>query len=79
MAVAELWQRANGGAAIFIDLTTAKDADQLWIAAATAFEVEANPSARAQVLRAVRSRDCLVVLDNCEHIVGAAATLPRRS
>lgn len=75
VAVAELWQRANGDAAIFIDLTSAKDADQLWAAAATAFEVEANPSARAQVLRAVRSRACLVVLDNCEHIVGAAAEL----
>jgi predicted ATPase/DNA-binding winged helix-turn-helix (wHTH) protein len=75
VAVAERWQRANGDVAIFIDLTTAKDADQLWVAAATAFEVESNPSARAQVLRAVRSRDCLVVLDNCEHIVGAAAEL----
>ena len=64
--VAELWQRANGDVAIFIDLATAKDADQLWIAAATAFEVETNPSARAQVLRAVRSRNCLVILDNCE-------------
>jgi predicted ATPase/DNA-binding winged helix-turn-helix (wHTH) protein len=75
VAAAELWQRANDDAAIFIDLTTAKDADQLWIATATAFEVESNPSARAQVLRAVRSRDCLVVLDNCEHIVGAVAEL----
>jgi predicted ATPase/DNA-binding winged helix-turn-helix (wHTH) protein len=75
VAMAELWQRANGDVAIFIDLTTAKDADQLWIAAATAFELESNPSARAQVLRAVRSRDCLVILDNCEHIIGAAAEL----
>jgi DNA-binding winged helix-turn-helix (wHTH) protein len=75
VAVAELWQQANGDATIFIDLTTAKDADQLWVAAATAFEVESSPSARAQVLRAVRSRDCLVVLDNCEHIIGAAADL----
>src|SRR5580692_6237962 len=75
VAVAELWQQANGDATIFIDLTTAKDTDQLWIAAAAAFEVESSPNARAQVLRAVRSRDCLVVLDNCEHIVGAAADL----
>ena len=75
MAVAELWQQANGDATIFIDLTTAKDTDQLWIAAAAAFEVESSPSARAQVLRAARSRDGLVVLDNCEHIVGAAADL----
>jgi DNA-binding winged helix-turn-helix (wHTH) protein len=73
--VAELWQRANGDMAIFIDLATAKDADQLWIAAATAFEAETNPSARAQVLRAVRSRNCLVILDNCEHIVDPAAEL----
>lgn len=73
--VAELWQRANGDTAIFIDLATAKDADQLWIAAATAFEAETNPSARAQVLRAVRSRNCLVILDNCEHIVDPAAEL----
>jgi predicted ATPase/DNA-binding winged helix-turn-helix (wHTH) protein len=75
MAVTDLWQRANGDAARFIDLSVVKDADQLWIAAATAFEVESNPSARAQVLRAIRSRVCLVVLDNCEHIVTAAAEL----
>src|SRR5882762_3841879 len=75
VAVAELWQRASGDVAIFIDLTTAKDPNQLWIAAATAFEVESTPSARAQVLRAVRSRDCLVILDNCEHVIGAAAEL----
>ena len=73
LAVAELWQRANGDASILIDLTTAKDADQLWIAAATAFEVGSDPSSRAQVLRAVRSRACLVVLDNCEHIIDPAA------
>jgi predicted ATPase/DNA-binding winged helix-turn-helix (wHTH) protein len=72
-AVAELLQRDRGEAAIFVDLTTAKDADQLWIAAATAFEVEANPSARTQVLRAARARDCLVFLDNCEHVIVAAA------
>jgi DNA-binding winged helix-turn-helix (wHTH) protein len=75
LAVAELWQRATRDVAIFIDLTTAKDADQLWVAVATAFEVESTPSARAQVLRAVRSRDCLVVLDSCEHLVAAAAEL----
>lgn len=75
IAAAELWQRANGEVAIFIDLTTAKDAEQIWIATAAAFEVETNPSAKAQVLRAVRSRDCLVILDNCEQIVGAAAEL----
>lgn len=75
VAAAELWQRAKGDATIFIDLTTAKDADQLWIAAANAFEVESSPNARAQVLRVARSRDCLVILDNCEHIARAAAEL----
>ena len=75
VAVAELWQQSNHDAAIFIDLTTGKDADQLWIAAATAFEVDTTPSARAQVLRTVRARECLIVLDNCEHIVDAAADL----
>jgi DNA-binding winged helix-turn-helix (wHTH) protein len=75
IAAAKLWQRANGEGAIFIDLTTAKDAEQIWIATAAAFEVETNPSAKAQVLRAVRPRNCLVILDNCEHIVGAAAEL----
>jgi predicted ATPase/DNA-binding winged helix-turn-helix (wHTH) protein len=68
-------QRAEGESAVFVDLTTAKDADQVWIAAATAFEVESNPSARAQVLRAARSRECLVILDNCEHVISAAAEL----
>src|SRR6202046_2985928 len=34
LAVAELWHRSNGRAALFVDLTTVKDADQLWAAAA---------------------------------------------
>ena len=73
--VAARRQRAEGESAVFVDLTTAKDADQVWIAAATAFEVESNTSARAQVLRAARSRECLVILDNCEHVISAAAEL----
>jgi predicted ATPase/DNA-binding winged helix-turn-helix (wHTH) protein len=73
VAVAELWQRANREAVVFIDLTTAKDADQIWTAVAAAFDVASDPSARVQVVRAVRSRDCLFILDNCEHILGAAA------
>src|SRR5271155_5458122 len=52
MAAAERWQRANGEGVRFIDLTPAKDGERAWIAAATAFEVEPNPSVRTQVLRA---------------------------
>jgi predicted ATPase/DNA-binding winged helix-turn-helix (wHTH) protein len=75
LTVAELWHRSNGRAALFVDLTTAKDADQLWAAAAAALEVDLTSSPRAQVLRLLNSRDCLVVLDNCEHIIGPAAEL----
>jgi predicted ATPase len=73
-AVAELWQSPNQGSAVFIDLTTAGDLDQLWARAATVLELDTTPSARGQVLRSMRSRKCLVVLDNCEHIVEAAAS-----
>lgn len=73
-AVAELWQSSRHESAVLIDLTTAGDSDQLWAKAATVLELDATPSSRAQVLRSMRSRKCLVVLDNCEHIVEAAAS-----
>jgi len=73
-AVADLWQSSSHDGAVFIDLTTAGDSDQLWARAATVLELDTTPSARAQVLRSMRSRECLVVLDNCEHIVEAAAS-----
>ena len=75
--VAARRQRAEGESAVFVDLTTAKDADQVWIAAATDFEVESNTSARAQVLRAARSRELTpFVLDNCATcVISAAAEL----
>jgi predicted ATPase/DNA-binding winged helix-turn-helix (wHTH) protein len=72
-AVVDLQRAADGGDVIFVDLTTANDAEQLWTAAARAFDVDSTPSARAQVLRAARAREGLVVLDNCEHVLDAAA------
>jgi predicted ATPase/DNA-binding winged helix-turn-helix (wHTH) protein len=73
MAVADLWRRTNGGDVTFVDLTTVNDAEQLWTAAARVFEVDPAPGARAQVLVAVRAWEGLVVLDNCEHVLEAAA------
>ncbi len=72
-AVVDLRRRADGGDVTFVDLTTANDAEQLWTAAARAFDVDSTPSARAQILRATRAREGLVVLDNCEHVLDAAA------
>jgi predicted ATPase/DNA-binding winged helix-turn-helix (wHTH) protein len=73
LTVARLWGRAEGGNVYFVDLTAANGTDQLWTAAAHAFEVDSTPSARAQVLGASRTREGLIVLDNCEHILDAAA------
>jgi len=73
LAVARLWGDTDGGNVTFIDLTTANDANQIWAVAAQTFEVDSAPSARAQVLRATRTRGGLIILDNCEHIIDLAA------
>lgn len=72
-AIAGSWRHADSGDAVFIDLTTTNNAEQVWTAAARAFDADSIPSARAQVLRALRARKGLVILDNCEHVLDAAA------
>jgi predicted ATPase/DNA-binding winged helix-turn-helix (wHTH) protein len=71
--VADHWHGSHRENAVFIDVTTTGDADQLWTAAAAVLGLDVTPSARAQVLRSMRSRKCLIVLDSCEHVVQAAA------
>jgi predicted ATPase/DNA-binding winged helix-turn-helix (wHTH) protein len=73
MAVADIWRRADAGDITFIDLTTANDAEQLWTAAARAFDVDSTPGGRIQILRAASGRAGLVILDNCEHLLEASA------
>ncbi len=73
LAVAEKWAESHSNLIVLIDLTTVKDVAHLWTAAARALGVESTPNPQSQVVRSVRSHEHLIVLDNCEHIVAAAA------
>jgi predicted ATPase/DNA-binding winged helix-turn-helix (wHTH) protein len=73
LAVAEKWAESHSELKVLIDLTTVKDAAHLWTAASRAIGGGSGPNPQSQVVRSIRSQACLVVLDNCEHIVGAAA------
>jgi predicted ATPase/transcriptional regulator with XRE-family HTH domain len=56
----------------FVDLAPLADPDLIRPAIATALGVHGNPS---QTLAAVRGRNLLLVLDNCEHVIDACAQL----
>ena len=73
LAVAEKWAESHNDVTILIDLTTVRDVAHLWTAATRALGVESTPNPQSQVIRSVRSHEHLIVLDNCEHIVAAAA------
>ncbi|MBP6338519.1 MAG: winged helix-turn-helix domain-containing protein [Vitreoscilla sp.] len=65
-----------GGAAWWADLAPASDDAQVLPMVAAALGVTASgPGARAQLIDALGARHGLLVLDNCEHRVGAVADL----
>ncbi len=73
LAVAEKWAESHGDLTVLVDLATAKDVAHLWTAASRALGGDEAPNPQSQVVRSIRSQAHLVVLDNCEHIVSAAA------
>ncbi len=65
----------------FVDLSSAADADQVINVAATALGVADVGQAEGSLSRLterIGERPCLIVLDNCEHIVEPAAHLAER-
>ena len=59
----------------FIDLTLATNGDDVPAVAAQALGVEESASFLAGIEAALRATPALIVLDNCEHVLDAAASL----
>jgi len=72
---ARAWADEQPADALFIDLSSASDAVTVDRAVAAALEVtdEGKSELRSQVLRYLRAGSELVVFDNCEHVIDAAA------
>ncbi|WP_210503450.1 AfsR/SARP family transcriptional regulator [Nocardioides xinjiangensis] len=68
---------ARHGDAYFVDLAAVREADRLADAVAEALGVLPT-GGEAGLLAAVGGRDLLLVLDNCEHLVGEVAALVQR-
>ena len=76
LAVAERLVDAYEDGVWVIDLSLIVDPDLVLAAVAGAVGVKANPGLTTQTLvAALRGRRMMLVLDNCEHLVDAAATL----
>jgi predicted ATPase/DNA-binding winged helix-turn-helix (wHTH) protein len=75
LAVAEKWAASHSDLTVLIDLTTVKGAAHLWTAVSRAIGGDSAPNPQSQVVRSIRSRPHFIVLDNCEHIIGAAVEL----
>ncbi|HET8659100.1 MAG TPA: BTAD domain-containing putative transcriptional regulator [Micromonosporaceae bacterium] len=76
VAVAEAVAGRYADGVRFVDLTPVADREQLLGAVSAAFGVPAEPTAGPQSLAPVlQPRQCLLVLDNCEHLVPACRWL----
>jgi len=76
VAVAEAVAGRYADGVRFVDLTPVADREQLLGAVSAAFGVPAEPTAGPQALALVlQPRHCLLVLDNCEHLVPACRWL----
>ena len=75
--VARQLSGAFGDGIFYVDLAPITDPDVVPIAVARAFELPDQPgrSTMDALLRFVRDRQMLVVLDNCEHLLDASAEL----
>ena len=65
------------GGAWFVDLASLKDADRVALTMATTLGVREEPGTPLieTLIRRVREQPILIVLDNCEHVIDAAARL----
>ena len=75
-AAAEALPRFPGGVWV-VELTTVGDPSELDEAVAAGLAIAAAPgrTVRSAVIEYLRDRDLFLVLDNCEHLVGAVAEL----
>lgn len=73
LAVAESWADAETIERVFVDLSTTTEPERLWTIAAAALGADFPSEPRAHVLRSIRASPTLIILDNCEHVVEAAA------
>ena len=75
-AAMEIREQFAGGA-WFVDLAALEDADRIDEALATLLDLRilAAGAIREHVVEALRHREMLVLLDNCEHVVDQAAAL----
>ena len=73
-------ESAYSDGAVFVELAPVEDADLVVQAVAAALDVQAMPGRALEdaVGDFVGSRSLLLVLDNCEHVLGAAVGLVRR-
>ncbi|MFI9100530.1 ATP-binding protein [Streptomyces fildesensis] len=71
-------RRAFGDGVAFVDLASLKDMALLPYALANALGVDEAPAIRGQmdmIIEALRGRQMLFVMDNCEHVIDAAAAV----
>jgi predicted ATPase/DNA-binding winged helix-turn-helix (wHTH) protein len=73
LVVAESWTDIATRVRAFVDLSTTTDPERIWVIAAVALGADFPSEPRAHVLRRVRDVPTLIILDNCEHMIEAAA------
>jgi predicted ATPase/DNA-binding winged helix-turn-helix (wHTH) protein len=73
LAVVESWTDTTTRVRAFVDLSTTTEPERLWVVAAAALGADFPSEPRAHVLRYIRDMPTLVILDNCEHMIEAAA------
>jgi predicted ATPase/DNA-binding winged helix-turn-helix (wHTH) protein len=73
LAVAESWTDTATRVRAFVDLSTTTEPERLWVIVAVALGADFPSQPRAHVLRYIRDVPTLIILDNCEHMIEAAA------
>src|SRR2546430_16658952 len=81
LGVAEEWRRASRRPAVWVGLASLTDGSLLeyQVAEALGIRDHSDRDLPEIVLDYLRARDCLLVLDNCEHVRDACARLVRRA
>jgi predicted ATPase/DNA-binding winged helix-turn-helix (wHTH) protein len=76
LAAAQSWSSASGYAAYFVDLAAVSDPSSVPAAVASAISTPTiYEDIVGAMLRELRNRRFLIILDNCEHVIDAAARL----
>ncbi|HQS45631.1 MAG: hypothetical protein B7Y12_00610 [Rhizobiales bacterium 24-66-13] len=76
LSVVEALSGAYGGGVVFLDLAPVSDPALLPRALGSALEYAGHsPSSVDDIAAFLRARDMLIVLDNCEHVIEAAAVM----